>query len=153
MTYITFYYLEMIIPFPTLNLSYNISVLSLRSFISVHVRLFLYILYLGSRNWCTRDELQVLVPLINQNQTEKSPGLEDLTKVYINRVLDYMITQVRFLKSCLQLSVNSMVWVSLFCIVFIIPVLQEEIRDTKFVSIPGMEPFDRTWERFVNTLA
>ena len=143
----------MIIPFPTLNLSYNISVLSLRSFISVHVRLFLYILYLGSRNWCTRDELQVLVPLINQNQTEKSPGLEDLTKVYINRVLDYMITQVRFLKSCLQLSVNSMVWVSLFCIVFIIPVLQEEIRDTKFVSIPGMEPFDRTWERFVNTLA
>ena len=143
----------MIIPFPTLNLSYNISVLSLRSFISVHVRLFLYILYLGSRNWCTRDELQVLVPLINQNQTEKSPGLEDLTKVYINRVLDYMITQVRFLKSCLHLSVNSMVWVSLFCIVFIIPVLQEEIRDTKFVSIPGMEPFDRTWERFVNTLA
>ena len=96
-------------------------------------------MYLGSRNWCTRDELQVLVPLINQNQTEKIPGLEDLTKVYINRVLDYMITQVRFLKSCLQLSVNSMVWVSLFCIVFIIPVLQEEIRDTKFVSIRGIE--------------
>lgn len=41
-----------------------------------------------------RDELQVLVPLSNQNQTEKVPGLEDLTKAYLDRVLDYMITQV-----------------------------------------------------------
>lgn len=48
----------------------------------------------GSNNWCTPDELQVLVPLINQNQTEKVPGLEDLTKVYLDRVLDYMITQI-----------------------------------------------------------
>ena len=49
---------------------------------------------LGSSTWCTQDELQVLVPLINQNQTEKAPGLEDLTKVYLDRILDYMITQV-----------------------------------------------------------
>ena len=41
-----------------------------------------------------QDELQVLVPLINQNQTDKAPGLEDLTKVYLDRILDYMITQV-----------------------------------------------------------
>ena len=45
-------------------------------------------------SWCSPDELQILVPLINQNQAEKIPGLEDLTKVYLDRVLDYMITQV-----------------------------------------------------------
>ena len=40
------------------------------------------------------DELQVLVPLLNQGQVEKTTGLEDLTKVYLDKVLDYMITQV-----------------------------------------------------------
>ncbi|CAB3994423.1 ral GTPase-activating subunit alpha-2 isoform X2, partial [Paramuricea clavata] len=48
----------------------------------------------GTNGWCSPDELQILVPLINQSQTEKMPGLEDLTKVYLDRVLDYMITQI-----------------------------------------------------------
>jgi hypothetical protein len=51
--------------------------------------------FVGTNGWCSPDELQILVPLINQSQTEKIPGLEDLTKVYLDRVLDYMITQVR----------------------------------------------------------
>jgi hypothetical protein len=49
----------------------------------------------ATNGWCTPEELQILVPLINQSQAEKIPGLEDLTKVYLDRVLDYMITQVR----------------------------------------------------------
>ena len=49
----------------------------------------------GTNIWCSPDELQILVPLINQSQAEKVTGLEDLTKVYLDRVLDYMITQVR----------------------------------------------------------
>ncbi|XP_028395941.1 ral GTPase-activating protein subunit alpha-2-like isoform X2 [Dendronephthya gigantea] len=48
----------------------------------------------GTSSWCSPDELQILVPLINQSQAEKIPGLEDLTKVYLDRVLDYMITQI-----------------------------------------------------------
>ena len=48
----------------------------------------------GGNGWCSPDELQILVPLVNQSQTEKNPGLEDLTKVYLDRVLDYMITQI-----------------------------------------------------------
>ena len=50
--------------------------------------------YIGTNGWCSPDELQILVPLINSSQAEKIPGLEDLTKVYLDRVLDYMITQV-----------------------------------------------------------
>lgn len=53
---------------------------------------------LGTNSWCSPDELQILVPLINQSQAEKVTGLEDLTKVYLDRVLDYMITQVRMEK-------------------------------------------------------
>ena len=49
---------------------------------------------LGTNGWCSPDELQILVPLINQSQAEKITGLDDLTKVYLDRVLDYMITQV-----------------------------------------------------------
>ncbi|XP_046849853.1 ral GTPase-activating protein subunit alpha-1-like isoform X3 [Xenia sp. Carnegie-2017] len=48
----------------------------------------------GGANWCVLDELQVLVPLLNQGQVEKTTGLEDLTKVYLDKVLDYMITQI-----------------------------------------------------------
>ena len=66
----------------------------------------------GTNSWCSPDELQILVPLINQSQAEKVTGLEDLTKVYLDRVLDYMITQV-----CMERLEKTNLFISDFVIV------------------------------------